>query len=130
MSSHQLVLHPEPSISRYVPSVTTPIYITFSAEDDTVGVLWEHGYIELWSLKVRLGPGNDKIMDPRKVWSGWVIQNDESTNSRFRQLAVKVVNDSYSITLLGTDEASNVDSISFATIERGSLKHHEVKLLP
>src|SRR5258707_14544479 len=83
MSSHQLSIFPEQSTSCSMATVTTPIYISFSSEDDTLGVLWEHGYVELWSLKIRLAPGNTKIMDPLKVWSGSIAKYGSST-ARFR----------------------------------------------
>ena len=79
----------------------TPIYISFSSEDDTLGVLWEHIYVELWSLNFRLAPGNTKMMDPSKIW---VAKNDDSSTLHFRQLALKTVDvqtASYSITTLG-----------------------------
>jgi len=129
MSSHQLSVFPEQSASC---SVMTPIHVSFSSEDDTLGVLWEHGYVELWSLKIRLAPGNTKIMDPSKVWSGSIAKNDESSPARFRQLALKVVDAqtaSYSITTLGAEGASN-DYISVATIDQGLLKQNDFLSLP
>lgn len=129
MSSHQLVVSPESSTSSYV---VTPIYITFSCEDDTLAVLWEHGYIELWSLKIRPVSGNTKILDPSKVWSGWIVPNDQSTN-RFRQLTLKTIHApivSYSITTLGANKVSGVDHIYVVTIQEGSLKKSELLCLP
>jgi len=112
-------------------TVTTPIYISFSSEDDILGVLWEHGYVELWSLKIRLAPGNTKIMDPLKVWSGSIAKYGSST-ARFRQLALKVIDAqtaSYSITTLGVEEASS-DYISVTTIVGGLSEKNVFLSLP
>lgn len=71
MSSCQLA----PSSSALPPSIErsrTPIHASFSLLSDTLAVLWESGYIEIWSLKTRLEGGRGKIMDPSQVWSGFV----------------------------------------------------------
>jgi elongator complex protein 1 len=113
--------------------VTTPIHISFSSEDDTLGVLWEQGYVELWSLEIRLGPGNTKIMDPLKVWFGWIAKHDESSITLFRHLVVMTIDAqtrSYSVTALGMNVASSIDYISVVTIESGLLKNNEFFSLP
>ena len=124
MSSYQLKVSPEESLSSLVPTATTPIYVSFSAEDDTLGVLWEHGYIELWSLQMRLLPGPGKIMDPTKVWSGFVAKYDKSNAVRYRQLAVKTVDAprSFVIIALGSRYGSTGDHVSVLTIEDGTVK--------
>lgn len=71
MSSFQLTLS-----SSELPSSPersrTPIHASLSALSDTLAVLWEAGYVELWSLKTRLEDGRAKIMDPSRSWAGFV----------------------------------------------------------
>ncbi|KAG6809392.1 hypothetical protein H0H92_000447 [Tricholoma furcatifolium] len=50
----------------------TPVYTSFSAVSDILAVLWESGYVELWTLQTRLQGGRGKAMDPKLVWSGSV----------------------------------------------------------
>jgi len=124
MSSYQLKVSPNESLSLLVPTATTPIYVSFSPEDDTLGVLWEHGYIELWSLRMRLLPGPGKIMDPTKVWSGFVAKYDKSNAIRYRQLAVKAADAprSFVVTALGSGYDSTGDHVSVLTVEGGTVK--------
>lgn len=133
LSSYQLNVSPEPSASRLVPTVTTPIYITFSSEDDTIGILWEHGYVELWSLRIRLLPGDAKIMDPSKIWSGWVDRHDELSDLRSRQLAVKtldVAKGLYRVTTLSARHDLVVDYVSDILVEGGLVKSNKLSTLP
>lgn len=71
MSSCQLVLS-----SSALPSsperLRTPIHASLSALSDTLAVLWEPGYVELWALKTRLEGGRGKTMDPSRSWFGFV----------------------------------------------------------
>ncbi|ESK87867.1 pol ii transcription elongation factor [Moniliophthora roreri MCA 2997] len=46
-----------------------PIHLSFSAHSNTLGVLWETGYIELWALNTRLGPGRGKVMEPKRSFA-------------------------------------------------------------
>lgn len=108
MSSFQLSVSPNPVTTPVTP---TPAYVTFSPEDDTMGILWENGYIELWALKTRLGPGREKIMDPGKLWSGTALS--ESGDTRWRQLSAKADGPGvYSITALGTKPGSETDVVA------------------
>jgi IKI3 family len=70
MSSYQLSL----------PDHRTPIHISFSRDRDVLAVLWDSGSIELWALHTRIGPGQGKVMDPQKVFSGAV------KDAEFRQV--------------------------------------------
>lgn len=133
MSSHELITSPAPSLSPLVPGVTTPIYITFSPEDDALGILWEHGYIELWLLKIRLQSGRGKVMDPSKKWSGWVAKYNDSNRRRFRELAVKTLDSrkgSYLIAALGACIDMMDDHISVTTIEEGVVISNDLIKLP
>jgi len=133
MASHELIVSPALSLSPLVPSVSTATQITFDPGDDTLGILWEHGYIELWSLKTRLQPGRSKVMDPSKKWSGWVAKYGESNRFRFRELAVSTVdsqNESYIITALGAPSGLVDDHVSVTTIEGGLVIRDELIKLP
>ncbi|KAJ7935380.1 pol II transcription elongation factor [Mycena leptocephala] len=63
MSSFQLALSSAQSLS-------TPVHASLSPSTDTLALLWESGYIELWSLRTRLTPGPAKIMDPCRTFAG------------------------------------------------------------
>lgn len=133
MSSYQLTVSPEKSLSSLAPTATTPIYVSFSPEDDTLGVLWEHGYIELWTLRMRLLPGPGKIMNPTKVWSGFVANYDKSNAVRYRQLAVKTVDAlkcAFVIIALGSGYGSTGDHVSVSTIEDGAVKEEVLSSVP
>ncbi|KAG6846716.1 hypothetical protein H0H93_012298, partial [Arthromyces matolae] len=56
-----------------------PVHASFSADSDTLAVLWENGYVELWNLQTRLQGGRGKAMDPTNVWTGSV---DNVKNAR------------------------------------------------
>ncbi|KDR75591.1 hypothetical protein GALMADRAFT_1330461 [Galerina marginata CBS 339.88] len=115
MSSFQLFVSPDSSLRSLTPPASTPIYITFSPENDAMGVLWEHGYVEIWDLKTRLSPGPSKIMDPSKLWAGGL---GERTDVRWRQLAVNL-DGSYTVTALGADPVTGKDTVSVFNIKDG-----------
>ncbi|KAF8963616.1 IKI3 family-domain-containing protein [Flammula alnicola] len=121
MSSHQLSVSPESSDSSSVSAVSTPMYATFSPENDTMGILWEHGYAEIWALKMRLVPGPAKIVDPSKVWAGSL---GEEEGIRWRQLGVKADDDStgssYTITALGTSSTHDNDTVTVLNVNGGA----------
>ncbi|KIK60852.1 hypothetical protein GYMLUDRAFT_244010 [Collybiopsis luxurians FD-317 M1] len=48
-------------------SPTFAIATFTSADSELLALLWEHGYVELYDLHTRLGPGRGKVMDPVKV---------------------------------------------------------------
>jgi len=85
MSSYQLSLQaPLGSSSTLIQGLRlcTPIYAAFSPSSDVVAVLWELGHVELWELHTRLGPGRNKVMNPVKIWGGWL--NDD--RQEFKQI--------------------------------------------
>ncbi|KAJ7133724.1 pol II transcription elongation factor [Mycena crocata] len=67
MSSYQLALS-----SAQPLSVRTPIHASLSPSMDTLALVWEFGYLELWDLRTRLTPGPGKITDPSRIFSGVV----------------------------------------------------------
>ncbi|KAF9529755.1 Elongator complex protein 1 [Crepidotus variabilis] len=102
MSSYQLPLSFETFSSG--TAVATPVYIAFSPEDDTMGILWENGYVELWNLGIRLVPGRGKVMSPSKIWSGTALAEKDGADVRYRQLAVNTLGEEikvYELTALG-----------------------------
>ncbi|KAJ7744686.1 pol II transcription elongation factor [Mycena metata] len=61
MSSHQLVLS---------APTTPPVHTSLSPTTETLALLWESGYLELWELGTRLTPGPGKIMQPVRTFAG------------------------------------------------------------
>ncbi|KAJ3499885.1 hypothetical protein NLJ89_g10033 [Agrocybe chaxingu] len=127
MSSFQLSVSPEPSSSWFCPTSTTPIYAAFAAEDDTLGILWEYGYVELWSLSIKLLPGPGKIMAPSKVWAGPI---GTETGVRFRQLDVKSVGSTHVVTAIGFRQEKSRDVLSTVAISEGSVSQSGSMELP
>ncbi|KAJ7799963.1 pol II transcription elongation factor [Mycena olivaceomarginata] len=66
MSSYQLV-----QSSAQQPH-SPPVHASLSSLSDILALVWESGYLELWSLRTRLGPGPGKFMDPSRTFAGVV----------------------------------------------------------
>lgn len=99
MSSYQLVLASPPSASDFI-NMKTPIHISLSSQDDILAVLWESGYLELWSLNTRIGSNSGPVMAPKKILSGYA-RND--TTVQWRQIALQNPADTLpTIVVLGT----------------------------
>ena len=129
MSSFQLAISPPTtSLAR------TPIYATFCPENDTLGLLWEHGYVKVWELHMRLLPGLPRIMDPTKVWAGSV--NDDQT-TLWRQLSLESAGVGYTVTALGTGPGNVKDTVAILKVQDGvatspnafQLPHRNCRLL-
>jgi len=119
MSSYQLAVPPNFSLTSATPAHSTPVYVTFSPENDTLGILWEHGYAEIWVLKMRLLPGSGKIMDPFRIWAGIIHENKDT---RWRQVAVQLKGpDSYTVTILGTVPGAATDTIATLSVKAGTM---------
>ncbi|KAK7057777.1 polymerase II transcription elongation factor [Favolaschia claudopus] len=91
MSSYQLSL-------RSAPTSSPPVHMSFSPSSDTLAVLWESGYLEVWDLKTRLTPGPGKIMDPFRTFAG-IVGSD-----RIRQRQVVCPPDTDVLHLLGSSQ--------------------------
>lgn len=68
-----------------------PIHASFSPSRDLLAVLQESGYIQLFDLHTRIGPGRGKVMEPTIVWEGSAaVEADLSsaTPQSHRQIAV------------------------------------------
>ncbi|KAI0048587.1 IkappaB kinase complex, IKAP component [Auriscalpium vulgare] len=89
MSSFQLSLPSKPFILG--PKQLSLVYASFSPSSDALAALWEPGYVEIWALHTRIGPGRGPVMAPSKMWSGVVEQqqqqNDTSARQEFREVA-------------------------------------------
>lgn len=66
----QNVPPPMSSFKLVLPSTRMPLHASFSSTNDTVAFLWESGFVQVWNLQTRLGPGSGKIMNPTKVGEG------------------------------------------------------------
>ncbi|KAF8885990.1 IKI3 family-domain-containing protein [Infundibulicybe gibba] len=82
MSSFQLSIKPALSLPQ---SRLCSIHSSFSAERDMAALLWESGYVELWKLETRLGPGRGKVMNPTRAWAGLF---GERLSVEYRQIAL------------------------------------------
>ncbi|CAK5281923.1 unnamed protein product [Mycena citricolor] len=71
MSSYQQML----SINPEQPT-RIPVHLSLSPENETLAVLWESGYLELWDLNTRIAPGPSKIMDPAQIFAESVGRAD------------------------------------------------------
>ncbi|KAF9047491.1 pol II transcription elongation factor [Panaeolus papilionaceus] len=100
MSSFQLPVASQPNSSNKIHQTQIPVYVTFSSNTDHLAVLWEQGYVEIWSLQTRLLPGPTKIMDPVKTWSGVI---PELPDVRWRQAILSSKNSAQTLVLLGSE---------------------------
>ncbi|KAJ3881879.1 IkappaB kinase complex IKAP component [Lentinula edodes] len=114
MSSMQLALLAEPLDKFQFPrsAARVPVHTCFSSSSDILGVLWEHGYVEVYHLQTRLGPGRGKVMQPTKI--GTCSLNE--TNTRCRQIVILA-------------STSYADSLSFTMLILGSLSDSDVVVI-
>lgn len=68
MSSLQLQVAGDPSLH---PN-HVPVHTAFCVTKDVLAVLWESGFVEVWSLNTRLEQGYGPVMKPSQVWMGKV----------------------------------------------------------
>lgn len=118
MSSYQLALSPEFPRSL---SLTAPIHVTFSLENDDLAILWESGYFEIWTLHMRLAPGSAKILNPTKILTSFA-QTQKESGVRWRQILLRgngASGKSFTVTMLGTGPGDQSDTVAVPTIEEG-----------
>lgn len=117
MSSCQILLSPS----------RIPIDMAFSSLSDTLAVLWESGYVELWSLKTRLQGGREKVMDPTLTWTGQVgegarqiqLSSSAATDATSSLSVLRSGQDSDTLTLLvDLDTESSGEFINVPLEER------------
>jgi elongator complex protein 1 len=117
MSSYQLALSPEFPRSL---SLTVPIHVTFSLENDDLAILWESGHFEIWTLHMRLAPGSAKILNPTKILS--FAQTQKESGVRWRQILLRsngASGKSFTVTMLGTGPGDQSDIVAVPTVEEG-----------
>ncbi|KAJ7188994.1 pol II transcription elongation factor [Mycena filopes] len=106
MSSHQLALS--------TPTFTTPpVHISLSPATETLALLWESGYLELWALGTRLTPGPGKIMEPARTFCGVARQG------RQRQVVFSAA--PATVHVLGSNTEGK-DIVTVARIAEGKIK--------
>ena len=122
MSSYQLAVSPESSRPLLEPTARIPVHVTFSLENDDLAILWESGYFEIWTLRMRLVPGPAKILDPTKIL-GSFTQTQEGSGIRWRQISLKS-NDasgkSFTVTMLGTGPRDQMDTVAVTSVGGGA----------
>ena len=122
MSSYQLALSPKLPCSLSILKPTTPAHVTFSSENDDLAILWESGYFEIWTLKMRLVPGSAKILDPTKVLDSFA-QTEKQSGIRWRQILLRNNEASgkklFTVTILGTGPENQSDTITVLTVQDG-----------
>ncbi|KAF5375529.1 hypothetical protein D9615_009198 [Tricholomella constricta] len=101
-----------------VENSRVPVYASFSSDSDTLAVLWESGYTELWFLKTRLEGGRGKIVDPTRVWSGFL--NGGLKNARQIQLSSDITGQSSIIVVLWTNQGN--DYVTTLRLEEFAVK--------
>ncbi|KAJ3966250.1 IkappaB kinase complex IKAP component [Lentinula raphanica] len=114
MSSIQLKLLSEPQdLSQFPHSAArVPVHTSLSSYPDVLAVLWEHGFVEVYDLRTRLGPGRGDVMAPIKL--GICSINDK--NLYCRQILI-------------LDSTRSADSHSFIVLVLGSSSESDVVVL-
>lgn len=110
MSSSQLSVLKSRSHLDHHTRVPTHISFSSPASSDFIGILWDAGFVELYSLKTRLGPGKGKVMDPTFAS---LVQVGGGQGASYRQL--QIYGRSSVLAVLGT-LANGVDCIILATL--------------
>lgn len=107
----------------------TPVHSSFSSSHDILAVLWESGYVELWEMHTRLGPGRGPIMKPSLMWSEEIC----SVSSN-RQVALMTTdgpipeNSTARVIILGSDSHGNDHAIVIDIEQGSSTRTHHVEL--
>jgi elongator complex protein 1 len=135
MSSCQLSLSSSALLSSPDGS-RTPIHASFSAMSDTLAVLWESGYVELWSLRTWLEGGRGKAMDPSRLWSGFVDSSPINSRKQILLSSSDATGASSTLVVLSSGQENDVVTIveldSYATVRSSSnvnLSHRNCRLV-
>lgn len=68
------------NLSPSIPTpAKTPVHAAFSPAHDQLGVVWENGFVELFELHTRTGPGSGNAINPTKIFSGLVCGAENGT---------------------------------------------------
>ncbi|KAF7350896.1 polymerase II transcription elongation factor [Mycena sanguinolenta] len=114
MSSYQL--------AQPAQSSSPPIHANLAPWSDTLVLLWESGYLEIWSLQTRLGPGRGKIMDPSRTFAGVVGKS----SLRPRQVVLSTPD---SVHLLGSSSEGH-DLVSIAHLGKEATQNGTEVTMP
>jgi elongator complex protein 1 len=135
MSSCQLSLSSSALLSSPDGS-RTPIHASLSALSDTLAVLWESGYVELWSLRTRLEGGRGQVMDPSRSWSGFVGSSLINNRKQILLSSSDVTGTSSTLVVLSSEQDNDVVTIveldNYATVRSSSsvnLSHRNCRLV-
>ncbi|KZS97891.1 IkappaB kinase complex, IKAP component [Sistotremastrum niveocremeum HHB9708] len=105
MSSFQLTS----TVSR-VP----PVHTFFSSNDDSLGLVWESGHVQIWHLNINLSGARSRVMSPKPLWEGLV----EVERLRQGILWKNPEEETWTVVLLGNEGATDViKSIAFGVSE-------------
>ncbi|TFK25707.1 pol II transcription elongation factor [Coprinopsis marcescibilis] len=130
MSSFQLPINLAAPTNPSKYKTKTPIHVSFTQANDGLAMLWEDGYIQLWVLHTRKGPGFGKVMNPEMIWEGAV---PVARGSQWRQITAHApdsTDDSWTIGALGNLLSADVDTAIFLTIKERKHNHTETITLP
>lgn len=127
MSSSQISI--PNSQSRLKRKTRVPAHIAFSSSEnsDHLGVLWESGEVETYSLKTRVGPGKGKVMDPSTT--SLFIPEDEA-DIQYRQLQLYSQKATYVLLGSRTDGIDAATFITVSSLETGDVLSKETLVLP
>ncbi|THV06651.1 pol II transcription elongation factor [Dendrothele bispora CBS 962.96] len=107
MSSLELSL--ASSVTRLLPSASRiPVSTCFTVKSDSLGILWEEGSLEIWSLHTRLGAGRGKVLDPQVIYSGNITDPEHAREVTFRQMQ-----------LLDKSERGNISAVLLGSGSQG-----------
>ncbi|KAI0090814.1 pol II transcription elongation factor [Irpex rosettiformis] len=129
MASYQLPLTAPPANAPRHQS-RLPIHVVFSPTRDVMAALWETGYIELTDLRTRLGPGRGKIMDPIKLWAGYIAGDESAASGTSEYRQIQILGDHIDVsgegpvTVVALGSASSQDgkdAIMIVNIEGGNI---------
>ncbi|KII95516.1 hypothetical protein PLICRDRAFT_96071 [Plicaturopsis crispa FD-325 SS-3] len=106
MSSYQLPISSNLTAESapMAPLTRNPAYAAFSPVDDRLAVLWESGHLDLWDLRIRLGPGRGQAMAPTKI-KVWDAPADATLPRQMRQVVLGNRNASTDfVAMLGSEQ--------------------------
>ncbi|OSC96781.1 IkappaB kinase complex IKAP component [Trametes coccinea BRFM310] len=112
MASHTLSLQlPSELQPSQVKRTPVPVHAAFGFSRELLAIIWEHGVMQVYDLKTRLGPGREKIMDPTLLWSGWLEGAGSSPTYRQVMFANDTSEDELQVAVLATEITSDASDI-------------------
>jgi len=110
MSSCQLTLS-SPALPSSRERSRTPIYASLSATSDILAILWESGYVEIWSLQTQLEGGRGSIMNPSRSWSGFMSNTPTKNCRQILLLSSDATSSSSTLVILSSERENDVITI-------------------